>query len=596
MHIWNWAGRAAGRGLLAVGLTAAMTTGRAEDTSEDQRFDTVSGEFMNSHYTFRPLAGVALGWHQYDGRLVIPDRAANAKEHARLQRYQQLLAGFTPGRLTLARRHDLRILQSAIANELFAVEVQQRDNHNPMTYAGGLDVTVYVKRDFKPLAERVADMTAILRQAPAFFAAARANLDPILPSPFVETAREEAKGAADFLENDVAKAAAMAGDAALRAKFDAARKAAIQELRGFDGWLKTERAPKADAAYAIGRAGYERLLRAEMITLSPEQILEAGLRELRAEQERFTAAAKIIDPAKPAREVFKELQKDHPTAAGLLPDARKDLEGIRQFLLDRHIVTVPGEVRAKVEETPPALRAQSFASMDTPGPFEKKATEAYYYITPVEPDWTPEHADEWLTAFNYYTLDVVSIHEAYPGHYVQFLALNASGASVPAKVFGSYPFVEGWAHYSEKMLLDEGFGLPANAAAATPAERVRAAKFRLAQSDEALLRVCRLCCSVKLHCQGMTVDEATKFFQDNCYYEEKPARSEAMRGTFDPGYLYYTLGKLMILKLRDDWRAQEGPRYTLQRFHDEFLRHGAPPIPLLREIMLRDSKLWPAVL
>ena len=256
---------------------------------------------------------------------------------------------------------------------------------------------------------------------------------------------------------------------------------------------------------------------------------------------------------------------------------------------------MPSEVRVQVKETPQFLRATSFASMDTPGPFEKKATEAYYYVTPVEPDWSPQQKEEWLTAFNYYTTDIVSIHEAYPGHYVQFLCLNASPADKLEKVFTSYAFTEGWAHYAEQMMVDEGFGA-SGSPKPTQEQLVRAAKYRLAQTDEALLRVCRLCASIKLHCQGMTVDEATKFFVDNCYYEEKPARQEAIRGTFDPEYLYYTLGKLEILKLREDYRKQTGKNFSLEKFHDEMLRHGAPPIRLLREVMLKDKKSWDKVL
>jgi uncharacterized protein (DUF885 family) len=177
---------------------------------------------------------------------------------------------------------------------------------------------------------------------------------------------------------------------------------------------------------------------------------------------------------------------------------------------------------------------------------------------------------------------------------LQFLALNASSASTAAKVINSYAFVEGWAHYSEQMLIDEGFAQPGKDA--TREERIRGAKYRVAQSGEALLRLCRLCCSIKLHTEGMTIDQATAFFKDNCYYDEKPSRQEAIRGTFDPGYLYYTLGKLMIYKLRSDWQKQQGSEYSLQRFHDELLRHGAPPIRILREIMLKDEMQWPATL
>jgi uncharacterized protein (DUF885 family) len=264
---------------------------------------------------------------------------------------------------------------------------------------------------------------------------------------------------------------------------------------------------------------------------------------------------------------------------------------IRQFVIDRGLITLPSPARASVAETPQFMRATSFASMDTPGPFETKATEAYYYVTPVEPDWAPQQKEEWLTAFNYYTTDIVSIHEAYPGHYVQFLCLNASPATRLEKIFGSYAFVEGWAHYAEQMMVDEGFGASPSPTP-TQAEKVKAAKYRLAQTDEALLRICRLCVSIRMHCQGMSVEEATKFFQGNCYYEEKTARQEAIRGAYDPEFLYYTLGKLEILKLREDYRKQEGTKFSLLEFDNEMLRHGAPPIRLLREVMLKDRALW----
>jgi uncharacterized protein (DUF885 family) len=329
----------------------------------------------------------------------------------------------------------------------------------------------------------------------------------------------------------------------------------------------------------------------ELITQSPEEILQIGLAELRREQAQFAETAAKIDPSRKAIDVFNDIQSDHPTAQGLIPDTRKDLEAIRKFVVDHHIVTIPSEVRPRVEETLPFDRAGSFASMDSPGPFETKATEAYYYVTPVEANWTEKEKDDWLRAFNYYTSDVVSIHEVYPGHYVQFLCMNASPATRLEKILGSYAFIEGWAHYSEQMMIEEGYGEVGPTAGQQPVA-LKAAKYRLAQLDESMLRVCRLCVAIKMHCQGMSLVEGTKFFQDNCYYGEKPARAEARRGTFDPGYANYTLGKLMILKLRQDYQAQEGPGYSLETFHNEFLRHGLPPVPLLRELLLKDSRLW----
>jgi hypothetical protein len=220
---------------------------------------------------------------------------------------------------------------------------------------------------------------------------------------------------------------------------------------------------------------------------------------------------------------------------------------------------------------------------------------SYYYVTPVEAAWSPKEKEDWLRAFNYYTGDVVSIHEVYPGHYVQFLCMNASPATKLEKILGSYAFIEGWAHYSEQMLVDEGFGEAGPAAGAQP-KALKAAKYRLAQLDESMLRLCRLCVAIKMHCQGMSLADGAKFFHENCYYGEKPAYAEARRGTFDPGYANYTLGKLMILKLRKDYQQQEGTGYSLEKFHKELLRHGTPPVPLLREIMLTDQALWPKAL
>ena len=581
--------------LTVVGVAVILSAGCMHfgtKLSTDARFQRVADEFVTTHFAARPLEAVALGWHKYDGRFIVPDQDALILEIERLKRFDAAFAEITPDPLLPSHRHDLRLLLSTIAGQRWILETHRAPWRNPMFYAGALDISIYLKRDFKPLPERVRDMAVILQHAPALMAAARANLEPTLPKPLVETAIEIADGTASFLEKDVSKAASTVQDAAVRTEFDATSKKAIAELRTFIDWLKTEKLPKADNSFALGRDAYIRMLKSEFVDLTPEQILEIGMRELRAEQQRFAQAAALIDSNRPTLDIYRAIQREHPTAKGLLPDTRKNLETIRLFIVDRRLLTIPGEVRARVEETLPPFRSTSFASMDTPGPFERKATEAYYYVTPVEPDWTPKQAEEWLTAFNYYALDVTSIHEAYPGHYVQFLALNASPISAVDKVFSSYPFVEGWALYCEQMMVDEGFGQPRNPATATGDERIRAAKYRLEQSDEALLRLCRLCCSIKLHCQGMTVDDATRFFMENCYFEEKPARQEAIRGTYDPGYLYYTLGKLMILKLRRDWQTQEGANFTLRRFHDEFLRHGAPPIRLLREIMLKDSKAW----
>jgi len=562
----------------------------------DVEYEAVAEEYIKTYLAAHPLEGTALGLHEYDGKITDYSRLALDAELSRLRRFDDRLTKFDPGTLSPRQSIDLRILQAAVKKDLFQMQEMSVFERNPMVYARAADVNVYIKRNFAPLEDRVRSLVAIESQIPNILIAARTNLQEVLPKPYVELAIQIAKGSADFLKKDLVAAVVGLKDEQIRIAFQEANRKAANALNDYAAWLEREKLPKASLDFALGEEKFKRFLaQTELVDLPPQRILEIGMEQLKAEQEAFADAAKRIDPNKPPIEVFKQIQSEHPTPQNLIPDVGKDLDKIRKYVMSHHLVGVPSDVRAKVKETPQYLRATSFASMDTPGPFEKRATEAYYYVTPTENEWPEKQKQEWLTAFNYYTSDVVSIHEAYPGHYVQFLHLNASPATKVEKIFGSYAFIEGWAHYCEKMMVDEGYGSPTSA---SPSEEdvKRAAKYRMAQADEALLRLCRLCVSIKMHTQKMSLEEATKFFQDNCYYEEKPARQEAMRGTFDPGYLNYTLGKFQILKLRDDYKAQQGEEFSLQKFHNELLNHGMPPIRLLREIMLKDQSKWDQVL
>jgi len=582
-----------GCALVAVATYLPLASAFAVQTP-DSEYEAIAEEFIKGYFAARPLLGTAIGLHEYDGKITDYSRLALDAELSRLKRFDDRLQKFDLNKLSQRQSIDLRILQAAIRNEIFQREAMAIYERNPIVYARAADVNIYIKRNFAALEDRVHSIVAIESQVPNILIAARTNLDPVLPKPYVELAIRVAKGSADFLRKNLVGAVVELRDERVRTEFLEANRKAAAALTDYAAWLERDKLPKATTDFALGQEKFQRLLKeTELVDLPPEKVLETGLTQMHKEQKAFADAAKRIDSNKSAVEVFKQMQSEHPTPESLLADIGKDLEQIRKFVVTRKLVTIPSEVRARVKETPQYRRATSFASMDTPGAFEKRATEAYYYVTPPESDWPPLQKDEWLTAFNFYSTDVVSIHEVYPGHYVQFLRLNASPASKVEKIFGSYAFIEGWAHYCEKMMVDEGYGTVANP---SEADEKRAAKYRLAQADEALLRLCRLCVSIKMHTQQMTVEEAAKFFQDNCYYEEKPARAEAMRGTFDPGYLNYTLGKLQILKLRDDYKAQEGANFSAQKFHNELLNHGMPPIRLLRELMLKDKSKWDEVL
>ncbi|WP_295796369.1 DUF885 domain-containing protein [Mucilaginibacter sp.] len=571
---------------LAVLFSCEQKTKQAAvPVSGDAAFEKLSENYLTGFLAWRPANGVALGYHQYDGKVTDMGKESIGKELGRLKDFDQQLAATDTASLSTKDFFDLRILRSAIKNEIFNFEDMGEFDRNPMTYAGAVDVSIYIKRNFAPLEERLKSIIAIEKNAANVFIAAKANLKDTLAKPYVETAIEIAHGTADFLGGDLKIALKDVKNDSLMKVFNAVNKTAIASINNYATWLQKQKLPKANNKYAIGKISYKKmLLYSEGLTLEPEKILAIGLSELKKEQAVFNAAAKTINPNKKPIEVYQDLQKEHPTAENLIPEVRKNVEAIRKFLTDKNIVSMPDSVNLKVTETPQYARATSTASNDDPGPFETKATEAFYYVTPVDAKWTAKQKEDWLRQFDYYTTDNITIHEAYPGHYAQFLHLNASPATKIEKIFGSYAFVEGWAHYCEKMMADEGYG--------HNGDTVKAAKYRLTQSGDALLRLCRLCVSIKTHCQGMKLNDATKFFMANWYQGEKPSYQEALRGTFDPGYLFYTIGKLEILKLRADYEKQEGTSFSLKKFHDEVLNHGMPQLRLLREVMLKDKSTW----
>ncbi len=570
-------------------ISCRNSSGEKEQSASLSSFNTIADNYINGYLDWRPLGAVNLGFHQYDGKTTNYSKASLDKELNRLHSYRDTLALMDTTKLSDKDWYDYRILRSAINSEIFSFEDVKMYSRNPMAYAGAVDVSVYIKRNFAPLNERVKNLIQSEQSIPALFIAAKTNLDDSLPKPYIETAIQIAGGNAAFMKGDLLLALKDVKNDTLMKAFTKANDSAIAAYNNFITWLQKEKLPKSNNSYAIGRDNYKKmLLYNEGITMEPEQILAIGLQKLKEEQDRFNAAAKIINGNKKPIEVHEDIQKEHPSADSLIPTAKQHLEMIRQFLLDKQICSMPSEVRVQVRETPQFARATSTASMDVVGPFEKKATESYYYITPVDATWNAKQKEDWLRQFDYYTTDNITVHEAYPGHYTQFLHLNASSATKLEKIFGNYAYVEGWAHYCEQMMVEQGFG--------NNGDSITAAKYRLSQSGDALLRLCRLCNSINIHCGGATVEEGTKFFMNNWYQGEKPSYQESLRGSFDPGYLFYTLGKLEILKLRNDYQKQQGDTYSLKDFNDKMMDNGMPPVRLLRERLLKDKSKWDEIL
>lgn len=531
-------------------------------------FDSLVEEAFSHIWALHPDAAVYLGRHDYDG--LVPDRSPNsvAAEVDALQSVRRRLADLDDleGDASLDRRQ----LLGALDETLFHWSDLAWWTRNPMDWVYPLGVETYLNRSYAPWEHRLGQLCTVMEQAPRFLDQARDALERSLPEVYCRWAVEMARGAADFAGGELPGFADRAPAVATRLRAAAATGATA--LRAYAEWIEAELAPKTHHDFAIGRDNMERLLAVnELVEMSLDDLLALGEDNLAANFAAFEETAASIDPGLSPRDVYaRHVAAEHPTAATLISVTRDMLEDIRSFLVDHDIISVPSAVRALVAETPKHLR-WAFAMMDTPGPYETEATEAYYYVTPVDPDWSEEQAEEWLAALNTFALEDISIHEAYPGHYVHFLHYADAPTDVSRRA-ASYAFTEGWAHYCEEMMWEEGY-------------RDGDARFRLAQLSEALVRNCRFVCAIRMHAHGMSVDQATQMFIDKAAYEETPARKEAERGTFDPGYFSYTLGKLQIMRLRDDARRAWGDAYTLKRFHDTLLSRGAPPVELMREAM-----------
>ncbi len=521
-----------------------------------------------------PTMAAGLGLHDYDGRMPDPREPARARRTAALQDFSTRLRAIPYAALDVEDAHDHTLLAHAIDEELFELEQLREFERNPLAFSGPLDVSGYIKRDYAPLERRVRALTEHLRQVPDYLVGARETLCQPVPRPFLDTALEVYGGTVQFQENELRRAARAVESVALRDEFERANDAAIAALRQFTRYLEETVSPRATEEFHLGEERFLTMLRlGEMVDLPIDRLLEIGEADLARNRARLHEAAERIAPGRSVRDVLMRQAQDHPPADRLLAEAEALLEDLRAFVEGHDLVSIPSPVRCRVEETPPFAR-WAFAMMDTAGPFEA-AAESFYYITLPDPGWPPEQAEEWLRKFDYATLRDVGIHEVYPGHYVHFLHIRAIPRAL-RRVLTSYSFVEGWAHYCEEMMLDAGYG------GGGP-------HLELAQLSEALLRNVRFLVSIKMHTRGLRKDTAARMFVEEAYIDPLPADREAVRGTFDPGYLNYTLGKLMVTKLRDDLKTQEGGGFSLRGFHDRLMALGAPPVPLARRRFLHTD-------
>ena len=557
--------------LVALVVTPLLTT----PAVAAEPFAKLADRYWDEALARDPAFATGAGIHDFDDKLPDYSPAAFAKLIARLHEWQTIFDGVDNKGLTRDEAIDLQVLKLTVREQLAQTELRRAWQRLPRIYSGAALNAIYlvVKRDFAPLPKRLASVIAREEQIPKLLADARLDLkDPAKIS--VELTLEELPSSIDFLKNDTVQAFASVTDPALRKRFTASTAKATRALADYGDWLKKTWLPKAKPSFAIGKDTFVALLAgAEGIDTPLDQVLAQGEAELTRLHDLYVATAKQIDPTKPATEVQAALAADHGTPATLLADVNARLAGLRQFLVDKGIVTVPSPVMPIVQESPPFMRAFTLASMDTPGPFETHANEAYYNVTLPDPSWPADQVESYMRGgFSRGIIQLVSIHEAFPGHYVQFLWMPKMPTRT-RKLYACSSNAEGWAHYSEQMMLDEGWG------SGDP-------KLRLAQVQEALLRAARYVVGIRMHTQGMSMADAQQLFMTRGLQSKKVAEMETKRGTEDPTYLYYTWGKLQILQLRADYKKKLGAQYSLRKFHDAFLALGAIPLPILRKALL----------
>jgi uncharacterized protein (DUF885 family) len=547
-----------------------MTT----ENNPSARLAALAERVLAERWEASPPEAASSGIHAYDGML---PPVTLASIEARVAELRTALADgevIAGDGLTAQELFDRDLLILGLRNEIWELTENRAFKRDPMALMWPLEATAYMDRSYAAVEQRMISMASLLWAVPAYLDSVRALLEPPFAKPVLGQALEAYAGVAGFYRGDVATFAKANLSAGAADDVTQAAEIAARAIDAMVSYLHTHDSTANDD-FAMGAKRYAMMLSlGEMVDIPLSQIEAAGESELRRHQASVREAAERIAQGKPLAEAIAVVTKDHPAAENLINETREMLEEIRTFTVDHNIVSVISEVRAQVRETPAFMR-WAFAAMDGPGPFEEVATESFYYVTPVEGHWTHEQSEEWLSNFGYATLKIISVHEVYPGHYVHFLR-HAHAPSAIAKVYGAYSFWEGWAHYCEEMFLEAGYG------DGDP-------KLQLAMAQEALVRVCRLLCSLRMHTQGQTLAQSEAFFMAEAFMEELPAKTEALRGTFDPGYLNYTLGKMLIYKLRADWQAEQGDAYSLKAFHDELLSHGGPPVPLLRRVMLRND-------
>ena len=530
--------------------------------------------FLDGYFPLNPNFAVYQGKHEFDGQL--PDWS-EAGLTANIEMRRKAIAdarGFDDTLMSDAEKFERDYLISVMDGELFWLDEADWPHKNPAFYLGALDPSTYVTRPYADAATRMKAFIKYAEHVPAAAAQIKANLKLPLPATYLKLGQAGFGGYAEYFTGDAKAAFAEVKDADLQQQFDTAAAiaaAAMTDLAAYIGSV-----PATADGYALGAEKFAHMIRrTEGVGISLDELEAIGRADLKRNQEALAAACGVYAPGATMADCMNKMAANKP-AVGPVEEAREQLPPLKQFLIDRNIVSIPGTEEALVEESPPYNR-QNSAYIDIPGPYEK-GLPSVYYISPPDPSWDAATRAAYIPGKD--DLLFTSVHEVWPGHFLNFLHANRA-KSIFGKLFVGYAFAEGWAHYTEEMMIEAGLhdGDP---------------ETKIGQLSNALLRDCRYLSAIGLHARGMTVQQSYDMFRNECYQDAGNSTQQSARGTYDPAYLNYTMGKLMIRRLRADWTAQNfpagGERAGWKEFHDEFLSYGGPPIPMVRKAMMKEEE------
>jgi hypothetical protein len=526
-------------------------------------------EYIEATFAANPSFAVGSGRHEFDGQLSDWTPEGIQKEVGRLEQSRQRAVGFQDANLSPPERFQRDYVISTIDGALFWLREARAPFTNPSWYfSAGLDPSTYVTVPYAPADQRLRAFIKYAQQIPGAIAQIRKNVQMPLPKTFLDFSSKSFGGFVDFYRNDVPQAFAEVQDAELKKQLGEVIEPAAKAMQDYSKWLAAQKPGKPDA-YVLGPERFATMLRmTENVTTPLDKLEEIGRADLERNLAALGEACKRYAPDATIENCIAKMNADKPSG-GAVEGARAQLAELRKFLVDKEVVTIPGTEEALVMEAP-AYRRQNFAYINIPGPYEKNLPSVYY-IAPPDPSWSKAEQEAYVPGRA--DLLFTSVHEVWPGHFLQFLHSNRASWRF-GQLFVGYAYAEGWAHYAEELMIEKGL------ASGAP-------ELHIGQLLNALLRNVRYMCAIGLHTKGMTVAQCEQMFKEKAYQDAGNARQQAARGTYDPAYLNYTMGKLMIRKLRADWAATRGGEQSWKQFNDEFLSYGGPPVPLVRAQMLK---------